>query len=339
MSYSRPTLAEWKDLYQAAAMFKDFAPWEWMEDSDILGVKDPESGEVGYCCILGAAGQLYGILVYLGSEGLSLFEGIQSGAISTEDEDLHTMQKCLALTFDDRDMLDKSDLAVIKDLGLKFRGRGVWPSFRSHQPGFAPYYLSGSEARFLDLALHYVMGVSERVRENENLLVPPKAGSYLVGSLSEENGHAWRDEWITPVPFVREAAIPRIDELRLARIRSQCRKTNQVWEIDCFFAPFIVEEGERPFFPYIALYAVHKERYVLGFVLAKYSEFPQVFLDNFLGTLEQIKVLPEEIIVRKDAVYNLFEPALRGLEVKLKMARSLKAIDHAKESLFRSMGG
>jgi hypothetical protein len=160
-----------------------------------------------------------------------------------------------------------------------------------------------------------------------------------VGSLSEENGHTWRDEWITPAPFVRKTVLPQIDELRLARIRSQCRETDRVWEIDFFFAPFIVQEGERPFLPYIALYAVHKDGYILGFVAAKFSEFPQAFLDNFLGTLERVKALPEEIVVRKDAVYNLFEPALRRLGVKVKMVRSLRAIDDAKESLFRSMGG
>jgi hypothetical protein len=338
MTSDRPTMVEWKELYHAAAMFKEFAPWEWMEDSDIFGVNDPERGETGYCSVLGAGGELYGLLVYLGSEGLALLEGIQSQTLSARDEDFHAMQKCLALTFDDREMLDKNDLAIIKNLGLKFRGRQAWPSFRSHLPGFAPYYLNGSEARFLNLALRYSMGVAERLRKEPDLLVPPAEGSYLVGSLTRNRGgETWKDQWIKPKPFTPAIAPLLIDELRIARIKSRARKENVAWEIDFFFGPFTVEEGERPFVPYVALYAVHKEHHILGFTIAKHSEFPQIFTDNFLGTLEQIGVLPETVMVRKDAAHDLLRPILDRLGVKLRRAKSLKAVDDAKNSLLNSM--
>jgi hypothetical protein len=337
MTNDQPTLEEWKELYEAARMFKEFAPWKWMADSDLFGIKDPESGEVGYCCILGGAGEVYGLLVYLGNEGLSLFEGIQSGAIDIHDEDLHALQKCLALTFDDRDMLNKKDLAVIKELGLKFKGRQVWPSFRSHLPGYAPYFLSSPEARFLHLALRYAMGVAERMRENQDTLKSPKSGAYLVGSLTGKPGITWNEEWLAPVPFVREEVRLPIDEVRLMRIKSQSKMLHRQWEIDFFFGPLTVAEGSRFFYPRVALYVVHKEHYILGFTLAKRSEFPATFMDNFLGTLEQIKVLPDTIIVMKEEVHRLLKPITDKLGITLKRARSLKAIENAKMSLLESM--
>jgi len=46
------SLPEWKKLYDSAIEFKKLGAWEWMYDSDLFGVKNPENGEIGYCCIL-----------------------------------------------------------------------------------------------------------------------------------------------------------------------------------------------------------------------------------------------------------------------------------------------
>ncbi len=47
-----PLSADWQALYKAALEFKEIAPWDWMSDSDIFGVKSPYDGEIGYCCVL-----------------------------------------------------------------------------------------------------------------------------------------------------------------------------------------------------------------------------------------------------------------------------------------------
>lgn len=138
MANNDPTMDDWKDLFQATKMFKELAPWEWMEDSKVFGIENPEDGKIGYCCVMGALGEVLGLLVYFGSEGLALYEGLQSGKITVEDEDLFAKQNCLAITFDDRDILDKEDLAIIKALGLKFRGRQAWPSFEVTFPALCP---------------------------------------------------------------------------------------------------------------------------------------------------------------------------------------------------------
>jgi len=70
------SLQEWKALYEAALEFKELAPWNWMNDTDFFGVKDPVSGEIGYCCIMGAAGEYYALGLYSGIICLVLFHGI-----------------------------------------------------------------------------------------------------------------------------------------------------------------------------------------------------------------------------------------------------------------------
>jgi hypothetical protein len=53
-----------------------------MYDTDIFGVKDPVSGKIGYCCIMGAIGKHYALGLYLGYEGLYGLSSILSGDFS-----------------------------------------------------------------------------------------------------------------------------------------------------------------------------------------------------------------------------------------------------------------
>lgn len=46
-TFPAPSLEEARRLYQAAMRVKELAPWEWMDEADIFGVQDPETGELG----------------------------------------------------------------------------------------------------------------------------------------------------------------------------------------------------------------------------------------------------------------------------------------------------
>ncbi|HXV82992.1 MAG TPA: hypothetical protein VEG60_24265, partial [Candidatus Binatia bacterium] len=180
MNIPHCSLAIWKNLYDAADAFRDIACWEWMSDSELFGVKNPESGEIGYCCVLGALGEVYGLVVYLGSAGLEQHRKMQSGKLHADSPDFAYSQSCLTAWFGDRRDLDKTDLKVVKELGLKFRGSDTWPQFRSMQPGYIPWYLSESEAKFLTLCLEQARQVALDFESDPELLNPPAKNLYLV---------------------------------------------------------------------------------------------------------------------------------------------------------------
>src|SRR3989338_1822045 len=95
-----PSLAEWKELYKQAVKFKEIAPWCWMWDSNLFGVKNPEDGETGYCCVLGAAGEVFGLVVYKGCEGLDgYWKTVHHPELVRRHDAIH-LKKCLLLTFD-----------------------------------------------------------------------------------------------------------------------------------------------------------------------------------------------------------------------------------------------
>jgi hypothetical protein len=337
MNDSAPAQQEWQALYQAAVAFRDLAPWDWMYDSDMFGVQDPVSGEIGYCCVMGNLGEHFALGVYLGSEGLAGYRKIASGELYPPDTTalLH-YQKCLMASFEDRELLDRQDLSVIKAVGLKFRGRGAWPLFRSYLPDYHPWFLTADEACFLTLALQQALDVAQRFGQNAELLAP-REEQYLI-RVPESDGAAlrWSDRWLTPARLPAAASVvPPVDEPRIQRIKQAITTRQGTWEADLLLSPTPIQEqkGQRPYYPYMSLWVDRRSGMVLPPHLAspdrRVAEFPQ----HFLTLVEQTEALPQEVCVLTQETLELLEPTTSRLGVKLRRSRRLGALEEARNSL------
>ncbi len=141
-------------LFDSATKFRKLEPWVFMEDSELFGVQNPDTGEIAYCCVMGAMGQVLGLAAYRGTAGLEFWRKMQSGEISPENcPDLMFMQDCLIATFVGKEELDKEDKKIVAKLSLKFMGARRYPQFRSHRPGLMPWYLNESDAKFMAFIL------------------------------------------------------------------------------------------------------------------------------------------------------------------------------------------
>ncbi len=336
MGDSSPSVQEWKNLYDAAIKFKEIECWNWMWDSDVFGVQNPANGEIGYCCVMGELGEHFALAVYLGTDGLEGYLKIQSGEILPGDVDVLHIQKCLMASFEDRKILRGPDLQLIKELGLKFRGRKSWPLFRSYRPGYLPWYLTGEEARYLALALQQAIVVALRFKEDEGMLAPPKENHYLVrGPEKEGEGLRWKEKWLEPSPLEgAEIVAEPVDEARLERIRETASRSRGIWEADFFYFPGGAEGGERPYFPLSFLLVDHRSGLILNAHLAGPPDYGSEFIEKFLSTIESTGRLPEEVLVKKGEVFKLLEPVTSRLEVKLGKVRRLISLEEARAGMF-----
>ena len=69
-----------KKAIQLADQLKELAPWTYMDETDIFGVRMPDTGKQYFVSIRGAAGQHYGMAAYEGTEGLMGFWELQQPA-------------------------------------------------------------------------------------------------------------------------------------------------------------------------------------------------------------------------------------------------------------------
>ncbi|MDH7487217.1 MAG: hypothetical protein QHJ81_13185 [Anaerolineae bacterium] len=337
MDTQQPSFDEWRKLYAAAAAFKEAAPWEWMFEDDLFGVRDPESGQIGYGSIMGALGEHLALALYPGSEGLEGFWRIHTDAEADPAIILEIPQ--LQASWEDREELQDKDREVIKSLGLKFRGRQAWPLFRAYVPGYLPWFVSDAEARFLTVALEQGLEVALRVRDNPNLLDPLYDGIYLVRTAEAREGAlVWRDEWLEPEPFEEQPLAITIEPAELAALR-RLPFLKMTLQADLFpFPGGIQEKGDpRPYFAYMLMLVDADSGFILRTDLmapkptlkAVWQQTPQ----NFLKALQPLRGLPARVHVRSERLWNLLEPLTAELGIHLDMARSLPALEEARAFL------
>ena len=195
----------WKELYDAAIRFKEAAPWELLGDDEVFAVKDPGTGEIGYCTILGRLGEVFALFVYRGDEGLATYQKLQNEEIDPERDDFFAINNALMAEFTDRSRLDKEDLRIIEALGYKFRGAKSYPIFRSHLPGYAPWFLTESEAFFLEFALRCTLDYFDLSDRDAVMIERKDPNQFLLYSPKSNDGEAasFERRWFRPEPSPR----------------------------------------------------------------------------------------------------------------------------------------
>src|SRR5690606_30043992 len=107
----------WKGLFEAAFRIKDMAPWEWMVETDMFGIRD--GGETCYVSVMGNLGEHLGISVYRGDAALSRFLDLRDIPEETimEYPELLLQIPQLQLSFENREDLQEWDRRLIRKMG------------------------------------------------------------------------------------------------------------------------------------------------------------------------------------------------------------------------------
>jgi len=332
-----PTADQWRRLYQAAIRVKELAPWEWMEEIDIFGVQNPETGEIGFVSVMGMLGEHLSLAVYLGPKGLYGFWEFEEMGAHGPAEILFEISH-LQASFEDRNVLTDKDRKQIKELGLKFRGRQAWPMFRSYRPGWFPWYLEAPEVRFLTLALEQALDVTRRYKEDPELLTFSGEDDYLVRVPRMEAGAlVWEDQAVT-VLLPDPESIPIAMDVELLEAVQRMPMSLYTLEMDLFMPLIrIGERGERPYFPYMLMTVEHDSGMVLGSeLLVVESTLEAMYGQVPLEAVQQIarfNMRPQQIHVRSPLLYQLLELLVDELGFELQQRPSLPSLDEAKEFL------
>ncbi|RJQ24324.1 MAG: hypothetical protein C4560_00095 [Nitrospiraceae bacterium] len=337
MEKSKPTLEEWKALYDAAIEFRKIEPWKWVKETDVFSVQDLQTGEIGYCCIMGELGEVLALAVYHGTEGLNGYKKILKRQINPGDTDSLFIQDCLIVMFESKRFVEKEDIQLINKLGYIFKGKNAWPVFKSYKPGYFPWFLSKDEALYMTDALSQAKDVCLRLKENNKMLHAPKKNHYFI-RVPEVKGDVvvWKDEWREPDPVKPEDPVNvHVDEVRLQRIKNSLKQSTAIWEIGFFLAPTPVMEGERPYFPQAIMIADHDTGFIRDVHLAHKDACQQEFSDKFLLCMENAKAVPLEILVRKKESAKCLEPLATLLNIKISEVKKLQNIDNASRSMMK----
>lgn len=332
-----PTLDEWRRLYDLAIQVKSLAPWQWMTEADLFGVQNPETKELGFVSVMGMVEEHFAIGVYRGAEGLYRLLDFAQAAPFVEPMELFQIPQ-LQLSFEDREMLEAEDRAVIQQLGLKFRGRQAWPLFRDYRPGLAPWFVDRADARFIGFALEQLLEVAPQVKDHPNWLDQGDDERYLV-RVPKKQQRTW--VWTDQVKRIRPPKPTPIEVMMdtelLAAVKKLPKGKYQV-EVDCFLLPTpIGPKGIRPYYPYMLLVVDAQAGVVMGFEMLE----PKPSVDAMWGMVPLTLIqqlastgrLPQEIRVGMPLLMALLKGITDELDIPVKLVSMLPALDAARSSL------
>lgn len=339
-TYEEPTLEEWEALYQAAIRVKELAPWQWMEEMDVFGVQDPGTDRLGFVSVMGMLGEHFSIATYLGASGLYSFWDFVEHADTAPPEALLSIPH-LQASFEDRGELTDRDRKVIKQLGLKFRGRNEWPMFRSYRPGYFPWHVEAPEARFLTRVLEQTLHVAPRFKQNPDLLTGEDADRHLIRVGREEGEElVWEDRIMRIEPPEPKEIHFKIDTTLLEELRGVSHRSADL-EIDFFMLPvFIGERGARPACAYNLMIVDGGSGMILGHELLQcepsleemHGRIPHIIMQRLAG----LDVLPEQVWVRSDLLYVMMDFLGQKLGFEVHYTEDLPALDEARNFLMQT---
>jgi hypothetical protein len=207
--------------------------------------------------------------------------------------------------------------------------------FRSYMAGYAPWFVTPEEARFLLVAIEQALDVTRRLHDDPELLAPPGGDQYLVRVRTEQG---WADEWLTP-PLPLQYAPPAPDAERLAAMRRKLPR--QKWNLQVGLSlihTYIQEKNQaRPYLPYLLLVVEADSGMIFGSELL----FAEPSLKDmwgeaqaaFLNILARLQSVPYRIDVRDKRLQSLLGPVAAGLGVQLHISRRLPALDDARHAI------
>ncbi len=330
---------EARALINLAIELKQLAPWQWMQETDLIGIQHPETGEIGFMSIMGTLGEHEALALYLGAEGF--YDFIDMVADQRASADRVIAIRHLQAAFSDRMFLEKRDRDLLKELGFKFRGPSSWPMFRSYRPGYLPWFITPVEARFLIHALSQILEVARKVRYELRPFHPTgrveKNGYLMRVSRKEESRLVWEDQvWLIPRP--KQEPIRALIDPELLRELGRIPQNKLELEVDLFLMPgSIGKPGVRPLALYLLMLADGYSGFILGTdvktaeesFVSMHASIPGSVAEMFLKN----QIVPSTLTVRSELLRGLLTPLTQELNIELRRSEELPAVNEAAEAL------
>ncbi len=330
-----PTREQWEKLFAVADKIKKAQPWQTLTDCDYIAVKPLGWQEPVYYVTMGIGNECMAIAAFRGNKALAGVERIRMRSMQGAPFAALGHQECAICYFGDREELETGDRKIIKELGLKFRGRGQWVYFRSLRCGYAPWTLSAMDAALLCETMEEYLTAYTALEQGE-VAVDFFKGDALLRVQSD----SWENKSLSlEQTLCQQEKVIITDELQIARLQ-RANKSEMNIELDVFYLPTPVQETKkmRPYYPQLILIIdPNSETICKQQIIANgRSASPVVIhqLEEFVGQWG----LPNSVHVRDDQLANIVEDWCAKLGVKLIINGKMPTMNDAILSLMEYMG-
>lgn len=323
--------AAWLALYESADLFRMLTPWRWMHDYDLFGVRDPVSGQIGWCSVMGNAGKFFALGIYRGDRGYDQFQRIQTGDPRQFDDALYG-QDAIIVAFLSRKDIGGEALQRIRDLGLRPRGKDAWIAFEDHRPGRTPVPLTDDEVGFCKVVIDQAFEVAKQVLMRRDLLDSGPEGKVLARE-RRKSGKSWASNWIDPPnPLEPATAEGHVDQVAMHRAKAGLDRLEATWEVDVFpMGPPVQDEGEE-YIPAVVMIADAVSGFVVHVQLGHPGRRDELVRGALTQAFERSGGIPARVAVDRDEAQSALSQVAQAVGFELVRADELPMVQEARES-------
>ncbi|HAX92359.1 MAG TPA: hypothetical protein DCY25_00180 [Bacteroidales bacterium] len=334
-------IEKWRAIHRAAAELYKLAPWKYMEETDVFGVKTAASGKTYFISIMGSAGQVFAFSAYEGSRALESFWEMQCNE-EVEPQSILVIPHMM-LSFKNLKDIDKIQKEILKETDLFSTAHKKLPVLTQVIPGLVPALPRETYLDDMVEIIPQVVDVCSRASVNISLLLPEENDdeTYLIREPGKEKGKTvWRDKYRKavqePATYISTIREEDIEPLRFLR------RTQSVYQADYRIMPAPVrEKGNPDYFPFTVLLTDKKSGIILGYKLVPPLPDYHSMVENMpliiVELIKSLKVRPLRIEVRDLILFELLKPAMVRCEINIIRKPDLVSIDEAFEGLERSL--
>ena len=330
-----PSFQAMERLYSLASDLYGLRPWRVLDEDNLIVVRDSVSGELCFCSVMGALGEVLSMHAYIGTEGLRQFRKMEDEEIADPGEFFATTH-CVYVEFVPRSELQRQDRELLVALGHP-QGKGLAsPIFRTLRPGFLPWFVTEDEARTLAECIRGVMVICAAVAGQESMKFWERADTYPMATRTEGTELRYHVEMFQSIlPPEPPVAPARLAEETLLALHGQDYAVRGVMELDLTYSGAAIgKKGERNSCAALAM-AVDAES---GMVLAPEVADSRIAAGDtvakvFLKAIQASRALPKEVRVRSQKLKDCLTPLMESLGVTVRVTSKLPASDEARSHL------
>lgn len=281
---------------------------------------------------MGKGGECYAIAAYDGLDAIKgFFEMVYSDKIPSNQ--LIRYQNNIMCNYGNRDELTTKERDIIKELGLKFRGKNNWIYFRTFESGYAPYMPDRDEVlEFTKILEHVYMAIQEL---HNGLEIDFKNEKTLMRKFDDESNQWVNSEEALIKPDMEYFITVLQDELLINRLKNQ-KQDDSILELDIVYLNSIINDKgyDKPCIPRLCMLVDARA----GLILSQNMITPEdddinVIFGAVINYILQRR-RPKNIVVRDGYTASILIDLCERTGIEVIESPKLHAIDEFVESLY-----
>lgn len=333
-----------KDLYQLAFQYLKVELWKSLWDNQIFAVKFSD-GEIGYCCVMGAAGAFCGLGIYIGDEGINSYLKMASDDfMGTDETEIKFSQQCIMCSFVKPSQINRtSQLKTrtnLNNAGFDLKQIKLYPMFEK----FLKYHIPTTNINDTDKqhfveAFYACIEVANKLKvksieelhlTNDQELLN-KTIPYLI--CKRDGSYTWRTKKL-PKDIFMDCCLAQNYNYLLAQKIKNMQSTGSTWLCGMFRFHSTVNDTEGiPYFPLIQVLLDKESEFMYDMQICKFEEQEESIFPNKLFDVIKEHGKPNKIIltdIRSAIIYNQL---LKELGIDSDYQPNLKSINRVKLQL------